>query len=155
MIKKFFARSISRPSATPAIFILPAPSWIWVPILLAVFAVGCGESPGGSEYSGDTTPPVTTVDTATGDVAKGDLITFTCTDNSSGCKETWLSAVESGDPVQYAKVYDIDASGSKTSFTVEISGTHTIGTDYDYKFYSVDRVSNTESVKARVYSIVP
>lgn len=144
MIKKFSARSIPRPTVRLAAVILP--------ILLAVLATGCGESPGGSQYGGDTTPPVTTVDTASGAVAKFQVITFKCTDNSSGCATSWLSTEKSGDPVQYMKMYDAKMSGSSTSFSVEISGTHTTG-NYDYKFYSKDKARNTESVKTRVYAV--
>ena len=143
-MKKFSARSISRQTVRPAVFI--------VPILLAALATGCGESPGGVEYGGDTTAPVTKVDTASGAVAKFQVITFECTDNSSGCATSWLSAEKSGDPIQFFKMYDAEVSGSTTSFTAEISGTHTTG-NYDYKFYSKDKSSNTESVNTRVYTV--
>ncbi len=117
-----------------------------------MIAAACGESPGGSGYGGDTTPPVTTVDTPSGIVLREQEITFTCTDNSSGCRESWLSAEESGNPDRYMSMYDADVSGSSTIFSVEISGSHTAGV-YDYKFYSIDNANNTESVKIRIYTI--
>ena len=152
MTKKFSTRSISRPGVVAAIFILP--------ILLAVLATGCGESPGGSQYgggvSGDTTPPVTTAVPTGGNISRGTDITFTCTDNSSGCKETWLSVEVSGNLPVFDESYTLAVSGSTTvAFIVEISGSHTIGQTYDYKFYSKDFNNNIEGTKTETYTIVP
>lgn len=128
-------------------------STIILPVFVAIVLSGCGSSPGGSGYGGDGTAPVTAVDTNSGTVTLNQVITFRCTDDSSGCKQTWLSGEISGNSAQFLKVYDIGVSGSTTSFTVEISGTHTIGSVYDYQFYSIDNSDNVETTKSRLYTI--
>ena len=122
-----------------------------LPVLIAIVLSACGESPGGSGYGGssDTTPPVTSVDTVSGNVTRSQVINFTCIDDSSGCKETWLSSELSGDPAKFIKAYDINVSGSSTSFSVQISGTHTIGATYNYQFFSIDVSNNQESTNSR------
>lgn len=130
-------------------------SAVLLPVFIAIVLAACGSSPGGSGYGGssDTTPPVTTANPAGSTVSQGDFITFTCTDDSSGCRETWLSGELSGAAPWFLKVYDIDVSGSLTSYTVEISGTHTVGATYDYQFYSIDNANNREITKTEVYLI--
>ncbi len=127
-----------------------------LPVFIVIFLAACGSSPGGSGYgsSSDSTKPVTSVDTPAGDVSRGDIITFTCSDDSSGCKETYLSAELSADPISFTKAFDVNASGASTSFTVEISGTHTVGETYDYQFFSVDKSGNKEDAKSRLYKVI-
>ncbi|MFQ5431703.1 MAG: hypothetical protein ACE5EN_04255 [Nitrospinota bacterium] len=129
-----------------------------LPVFIAIVLAACGSSPGGSDFGGgssaDTTPPVTSVDKDSGNVSRNQVITFTCTDNSSGCKETWLSGELSGASAQFFKAYDISASGTSTSFTVQISGTHTVGSTYDYQFYSIDNSNNQETTKSRLYTVI-
>ncbi len=128
-----------------------------LPVFIVILSAACGSSAGGSDYGGgsggDSTAPVTSVDTDTGDVSKGDIISFSCSDNSSGCKETYLSRELSTEPAQFIKAWDVNASGSSTSFTVEISGGYTVGEIYDYQFYSIDNSGNTENTNSRVYTI--
>lgn len=131
-------------------------SWrtIILPVFIAIVLAACGESPGGSGF-GDRTPPVTSVDTDSGNVSRNQFITFSCTDDSSGCKQTWLSGELSGDTAQFIKVYDVSLSGSSTpSFSVQISGTHTVSSTYNYQFYSIDVSNNQETTNSKLYFVL-
>jgi hypothetical protein len=123
--------------------------------LLATAFTACGESPGGTGgSSGDTTPPVTFVDKATGNYVAETVITYTCTDNSSGCDITYLSAeLETNDPV-YMPYWRWAISGATgNSFTIKLCGATSSGNTYDYRFYSTDKAGNQESAQSRLYTI--
>ena len=124
-----------------------------LPVGIAIVLAACGSSPGGSGFPGDNTAPVTTANPTGTTVTSGDTITFTCTDDSSGCKEGWASAQLRYSGTQFFKVFDINASGSSTTFSIQISGGHTVGQYYDFQFYSIDSSDNREVTKSEVYLI--